>query len=842
MYALETPLDSSTRAFSPVMQLADRPPTCVPVLDAAPHSISGLNQKTYTRLKTSLKLNLRRQIFLAVCDDLELRNRLVANLQAELAPRFVSLNLNLADPNPMAQVSRWLVQQEISTNAGVAPASYGFQILGVEHLTRQPAAVQKRFLTHLQAIEYYMPALECTMLLWLPRPWLRSLQQNAPTFWEWHTALFEFEGDPTPAKLTLPTLEAKALAVKKSEARKSEARRSETKISKTKAFGSQPSSLAKSESASPPPTQKITKPASKNSSRAGLTKAILTGQALLQFSEDEDEPEIVFDRLQQEKIWNILAQDLAQLEQRLPVPAERLPETERLPEILDAIDLDAIGIEDLKDLEIDSIETIAPAQEAFQSAISSAPSANVPLPDSSGSAPFADSPFSNFQLMQMVVAAIAEDPTSELHQTALQSLQKLAQLDPQQLSQSVLGATYYTIGRYYREDIEQGDTSEQTLAIAICAHEQALECLEDDSHPWSDVANDLGNLYWMRSRSSMAAEVQLVSLEQAIQAYQLALHYTSPQVQPKTYAMIQNNLGSAYGDLAQYHNPSENLQKSVQAYETALSHRPADEDPARYAATQNNLGTACWNLAQHQQPVAYLNRAIAAYGEALRYYTTDNEPLSYAMIQNNLGTAYWNLAQHGQSTKSAANTETTSAETLLRSAIAAYQHALAYRTLEAAPASYAATQNNLGTAYWDLANLAGIGAKERRERLQQAITAYEAAIAAVEVLTARSSHRPALTFDVFATYNNLGLAYYQLATDKHSNLKAGDRHKYLESALDRHLQALQGWEPLSDFHQSTLGFIIQTVRTFFSEYGIQGQNLALSRLPAHLLPELMSKL
>jgi hypothetical protein len=179
------------------MQLAACPTPAI-VMNAAAYSISGTNQKLYLRLKTSLQLNLRRQIFLAVCDDLELRSHLVSQLQTAFGfPRFVSLNLNLSDPNPMVQVAQWLSQRE---KVAEADRSFGFQVLGVEHLTRQPASVQKRFLTHLQAIEYYLPVMDYTMLLWLPRPWLRSLQQSAPAFWDWHTALFEFEGDPAPLR------------------------------------------------------------------------------------------------------------------------------------------------------------------------------------------------------------------------------------------------------------------------------------------------------------------------------------------------------------------------------------------------------------------------------------------------------------------------------------------------------------------------------------------------------------------------------------------------------------------------------------------------------------------
>ena len=175
-------------------------------------------------------------------------------------------------------------------------------------------------------------------------------------------------------------------------------------------------------------------------------------------------------------------------------------------------------------------------------------------------------------------------------------------------------------------------------------------------------------------------------------------------------------------------------------------------------------------------------------------------------------------------------------------AIAAYEQASLFRTLDAAPAAYAATQNNLGTAYWDFAMLPKTTPQDQRDRLQRAITAYEAAIKAVAVMTAQQAHRPALTFDIFATHNNLGLAYYHLATHPHSTLPKGDRQLALEAALRNHLKALQGGEAVSEFHQATLAYVMQAVRTFFHEFGIQGQNIALAQLPPQLLPEIMRKL
>lgn len=762
--------------FLTFMQAIDYPPiTNVAVKNAATQPISGMNQKTYMRLKTSLRLNLRRQIFLAVCDDLELRSQFVSLLQAELAPHFVSLNLNLTDPNPMAQVSQWLHQRSPRKQHQDSPAT-GFQILGIEHLTRQPAPVQKRFLTHLQAIEYYMPALECTLLLWVPRPWLRSIRQCAPTFWEWHTALFEFEGDPTPLRPV-------------------------THLHSRTAKAESPRSPKAS------PASVIRLPLAQVES---WTAPILPEEESVEL---EDTPLLQASEILPDALWEILTQDLEHLDgssaSMAPAPVLPVPSSTGAPNAADS-------------------------RQEFPS-----------FPERPRQSP-ADSPavpatVAPSVLKQRLLAALEADPNSDQHQAGLESLHRIEQLQSQ-ISSEALASAYYSLGRAYRECIEQGDSSPHTLEIAIAAHEQTLSLIHTNQTLGADVANDLGNLYWMRSRNATAADQQLASLEQAIQAYQVALAKTDATADPNTCAMIHNNLGSAYGDLAQYREPADNLQKSVQAYQQALQYRSPQAEPARYAATQNNLGTTCWNLAQHQQPVVWLKQAIAAYQEALTYYTPETEALSYAMIQNNVGTAYWNLAQHLQKTKNGTGNSATSPETLLRLAIAAYQNALVYRTIDATPAGHAATQNNLGTAYWDLATLKTILGADRCTYLRQAVAAYEAAIAAVDGLTAQSSYRPALTFDVLATCNNLGLAYYHLGLDRHSKMSAGDRQQSLETALKHHLKALQGWEAGSEFHQSTLDFVIQTVRALFSEFGIQGQNLALSQIPPAFLAQVMGKL
>lgn len=412
---------------------------------------------------------------------------------------------------------------------------------------------------------------------------------------------------------------------------------------------------------------------------------------------------------------------------------------------------------------------------------------------------------------------------------AYQILQQIEQLRQQRAPLSVVAGTYRSLGNLYRDRIERGDVTPKNLLRALKAYEQVLRFIKEDSPVWSEVLNDMGNLCWLLSRCAPGPEQGLPHLQQGIHAYQLALSKISPHTHPQTYPMIQNNLGAAYGDLARYHNPVESLQKSVRAYREALRFRKADLDPMRYASTQNNLGTTYWNLAQYREPKANLKQAIAAYNESLNYYRPDTDPLNYAMIQNNLGTAYWNLAQHEQT------------EEWLQQAIDAYAIALQYRTMEANPVAFAATQNNLGTAYWHISSYYTDQPSTQLQFLKQAVAAYEAALHAAEVV--QQGHRPVtLNFDLLATRNNLGLVQYQIANDSQfSGLDEGNT-AYLDNALDQHLAALRGWQGRPDLRQNAMKCVIQTLKAIYSQKGLMGQNLALSKIPGPLLPEILPQL
>lgn len=727
--------------------------------------VSSSNKQIYQRLKQAIDLNLRRQIFIAACDDLYLRDCLAARLQAELAtqdspidyPRFVSLELDLSDPNPWGSIGAWLTQHQPPQNKGNYSRLPGFQILGAEHLSRHSAAVQWSFLSYLRDIEANLQMCESTLLLWVSRPWLSSIEQSAPEFWQWRTGVFEFEGEPTPAKGD---------------------------------FG-HPEDFGYSEDL------------------GNFRDNGDSGDQLLRYSE-----------------------------------SGQFPILHEPPEV----------------------------------------------PDSPPTTPDSKS----VELADLVLAAASgelsaeNNPASEDNFQPLQTLQYIELLQEHQCCSEALALAYYNLGNCYRDRILGGDASFQNLTIAIRAIEQVIAYLELDSNlqenreptdecarliaqlkqnltdyteesdtlpPISDLLNDLGTFYWMlsRDRTQHNASDPVSCLERSIALYLEGLNRTDDQSPPQTRVRLNKNLGIAAADLARYQDKTENLQQAVAAYQQALLDLDPAAEPQQYAAAQNNLATAYWNLAQDGEPLAkpserivYLKSAIAAYTAALSCYSPEREPLNYAGVQNNIGTTYWNLAQHEPS------------ELLTVKAIEAYREALKYRTRELVPAAAAATYNNLGTAYWHLANQFQ-QKQARTESLQQAITAYEAAVDIAGKLD-----RTQLTFDTLAARNNLGLAHYQLATDPDFALNKAAQTSHLEAALDHQLQVCVGWgqhlndkgltygdklnlpfaanSQAADSRQTALSYIVKTIRAFYSECGLQGQNLALSKVPGDLLPEILRRL
>jgi tetratricopeptide (TPR) repeat protein len=844
-------------------------------------SAVGLNQEIYQRLKLTLSLNLRRQIFIAVCDDLNLRDRLAAQLQTEINltkinpakvssteilqidrqelnqridlsrqngssedpyPQLVSLQLELDDPNPLLHIAQWLTQSPPPFVQGQREPMPAFQILGVEHLTRQDPAIQRLFFTHLQTIERNLPLLDFSLLIWMTQPWFHAISHSAPEFWRCRTGVFEFVGDPTPLTVTSPerfdllsslpsskksTSGSEYESLKNGAANHGAANHgAANQITQTNGYQdllhqdseqSIAASLASSHSQTHIQREEyieeyIEEP---TDDAVVLKDWAIENQGLTDEQEADarvGSPFIVDDWLS--RIDESTEFDLEELEQVLPAEVAQSQSAFKTASE-DLIEDEEISVNPwvLSEDEFDQLyEPESELDYEFQ---------QVQIQDSQISEQIpADRPFIPFTLQ--LPEGLAEQPQLTL------LLRQIEQLHQQRVSPVILAEAYRTFGNSFRDQIEQGAATPQHLVIAIQAYEQTLVLLPEGSPIFVDVLNDLGNLYWMLSRTLPNGAEVMACLQQGIQSYQAALTRIAPANKAQTYPMVQNNLGAAYADLARHQEPVENLERSIHAYQQALSYRKPDTDPLRYASTQNNLGTTYWNLAQYKDAVTNLKQAIVAYSEALRYYDPMQESLNYAMIQNNLGTAYWNVAQHERPLD------------WLKLAVAAYQEALQYRTISM-PAAHAATQNNLGTAYWHIANQTS-ETSERIDCLQQAIVAYEAALQAIATLQSQSQGSVMLNFDQFATHNNLGIAHYQLATEAIESLDTTTRSNHLQAALNHHVLAEQGWQGKDTLRQTAVSCIIQTVRATYHQLGLSGQNVALSGVPGYLLPEILPKL
>ncbi|MDJ1175618.1 CHAT domain-containing protein [Roseofilum capinflatum] len=295
--------------------------------------------------------------------------------------------------------------------------------------------------------------------------------------------------------------------------------------------------------------------------------------------------------------------------------------------------------------------------------------------------------------------------------------------------------------------------------IAIAGYQWVLQRREDNPELWAQTQNNLGTAYGDLATIQEKGE----NLEKAISAFQNALKFYTLDKLPQYYAATQNNLGAAYRNLATIREKGENLDRAIAAFQNALKFRTHNKFPQDYAMTQNNLGNAYQELASIREKGENLDRAIAAFQNALKFRTPDKFPQKYATTQNNLGVAYQKLA-----------TIREKGENLDR-AISAYYNALKFHTPDKFPQYYAATQNNLGAAYQELATICN-----KEENLERAIIAYEKSL---EVYQKEKFPQGYAT-----TQNNLGTAYQELAT-------IYKKEENLDRAIQAYRQALTVYLP-----------------------------------------------
>lgn len=139
------------------------------------------------------------------------------------------------------------------------------------------------------------------------------------------------------------------------------------------------------------------------------------------------------------------------------------------------------------------------------------------------------------------------------------------------------------------------------------------------------------------------ANANKARITDAIAAYQRALRTFDRAKFPQEFAILQNNLATAFLSIP-FSDERAKMREAlaVQAFEEGLKVVSLIDHPSEYAMLQNNLGNAL-QYASSSHRVENNLRALEAYDEALKVRTRETMPLAYANTIANKANCLWNL-------------------------------------------------------------------------------------------------------------------------------------------------------------------------------------------------------
>jgi tetratricopeptide (TPR) repeat protein len=183
--------------------------------------------------------------------------------------------------------------------------------------------------------------------------------------------------------------------------------------------------------------------------------------------------------------------------------------------------------------------------------------------------------------------------------------------------------------------------SDDPASLVAARHvlELALETLNVDGGP-NEIAEVEMNLGLVLQN---LAGMQQARIQDAISAYQRALRTFDRLRHPKEFAILQNNLATAFLSIP-FTDERGKLREAlaVRAFEEGLSVVTLIDQPNEYAMLQNNLGNALQYVSSvHRVENGY--RALDAYDEALKIRQRRNTPGEYANTISNKANCLANL-------------------------------------------------------------------------------------------------------------------------------------------------------------------------------------------------------
>ncbi len=138
----------------------------------------------------------------------------------------------------------------------------------------------------------------------------------------------------------------------------------------------------------------------------------------------------------------------------------------------------------------------------------------------------------------------------------------------------------------------------------------------------------------------------------AISAYQRSLRTFNKTKYPKEFAILQNNLATAFLSMPFTDQRSKMREAlAVQAFEEGLTVVNIIDHPTEYAMLQNNLGNAL-QYSSSSHVVENNLRALDAYDQALKVRTLQTTPFEYANTISNKANCLLNLPDNPEDPES----------------------------------------------------------------------------------------------------------------------------------------------------------------------------------------------
>lgn len=231
--------------------------------------------------------------------------------------------------------------------------------------------------------------------------------------------------------------------------------------------------------------------------------------------------------------------------------------------------------------------------------------------------------------------------------------------------------------------LQQRPKNPAQIAAAISLYDRALAlCPEDQRLLSARITARKGTALLVLPEEGTGA------LQRARAAFEAAIPHFIDFGRPEELAETEMNLGLAIQNLAGQH--MARITDAISAYQRALRTFDKVRFPKEFAILQNNLATAFLSM-PFTDARAKMREALAvqAFEEGLRIVNLIDHPAEYAMLQNNLG----NALQYASSSHTVENN--------LR-ALDAYDEALKVRTRDTMPVEYANTIANKANCLWNL--------------------------------------------------------------------------------------------------------------------------------------------